>query len=68
VPEWEDDVERGLEEGSAIQRRLGANERLGRELGVRAAPAAFVDGPRGNRLLQDSPSPARIEAAVEAVR
>jgi protein-disulfide isomerase len=68
VPEWEEDVERGLEEDSAIQRRLGANERLGRELGVRAEPAVFVDGPRGNRLLQDSPSAARIEAAVEAVR
>jgi protein-disulfide isomerase len=68
VPEWEDNLERGLEEGSAIQRRLDASERLGQELGVRAEPAVFIDGPSGNRLLQDSPSASQIEAAVEAVR
>jgi protein-disulfide isomerase len=67
VEQWTDDYREGLEEDSAIRRRLAASEELGQELEIRAEPAVFIDGPRGNRLLQDSPSAARIEAAVEAV-
>jgi protein-disulfide isomerase len=67
VDEWTDDYRDGLEEDSPMRRRFAADEELGQELEVRAEPAVFIDGPRGNRLLQESPSAARIEAAVDAV-
>jgi len=67
-PEWLSYLE---EEGGAdgpIDRRLEAYERLGTGLGIRTRQAAIVNGPRGTRTLQDGPSLAQIEAAIEAVR
>ncbi len=67
-PEWLSYLE---EEGGAdgpIDHRLEAYERLGTELGIRTRQAAIVNGPRGTRTLQDGPSLAQIEAAIEAVR
>jgi protein-disulfide isomerase len=68
VAEWLSDYEDGLERDSAVRRRLAADEGLASQLEIRAEPAVYVEGPSGDRLLQDSPSAARIESAVEAVR
>jgi protein-disulfide isomerase len=67
VDQWASDYGRGLEQGSAMRRRLAADEELAQQLEIRAEPAVFIDGPSGNRLLQGSPSAAQIERAVEAV-
>ena len=40
----------------------------GRDLGIRTGQAAIVSGPSGTRTLQDGPSLAEIEAAIEAVQ
>lgn len=68
VAEWNAylDAESGPE--GEITRRLERREELGRELGIRAEPAAVVSGPSGSRVLQGSPDLAAIEAAIEEVR
>lgn len=68
VAEWNAylDAESGPE--GEITRRLERYEELGRELGIRAEPAAVLSGPSGSRVLQDSPGLAAIEAAIEEVR
>ena len=45
-----------------------ATNELGTELGIRTRQAAIVSGPGGTRTLQDGPSLAQIEAAIEAVQ
>jgi len=67
-PEWLDYLEDDGGPGGAIQRRLRGDEELGRDLGIRTGQAAIVNGPNGTRTLQDGPSLAEIEAAIEAVR
>jgi protein-disulfide isomerase len=67
VPEWREYLEREGGEDGAITARLEGYEELGTELGIRAEPAAIVSGPRGTRTLQDTPSLAQIERAIEAV-
>jgi protein-disulfide isomerase len=68
VGEWRDTLDRESGEDGAITTKLEGYEELGTELGIRAEPAAIVSGPRGTRTLQDSPSLAQIEKAIEAVR
>lgn len=65
---WRDylDAESGTD--GSITATLKGYEELGTDLGIRAEPAAIVSGPRGTRVLQDTPSLARIERAIEAVR
>jgi protein-disulfide isomerase len=67
VREWRDYLDRESGEDGAITATLEGYEELGADLGIRAEPAAIVSGPRGARTLQDTPSLARIEAAIEAV-
>jgi protein-disulfide isomerase len=67
VLEWKRTREAGEEPDSAIQRRLEGYEELGRGLGIRIRQAAIVTGPNGTRTLQDGPSLAEIERAIEAV-
>jgi protein-disulfide isomerase len=67
VGEWRDYLEREDGEGGAIAATLEGYEELGTELGIRAEPAAIVSGPSGTRTLQDTPSLAAIETAIEAV-
>jgi protein-disulfide isomerase len=67
-PEWLSYLEEEGRAGGPIDRRLEAYEQLGTELGIRTRQAAIVNGPRGTRTLQDGPSLAQIEAAIEAVR
>jgi protein-disulfide isomerase len=66
VPAWRDYLR--SEGGAAeIRERLGRYEELGANLGIRAQPAAIVNGPNGTRTLQDSPPLSEIEHAIEAV-
>lgn len=67
-PEWLAYLEDEGGPGGAIQQRLQGYEELGRDLGIRTGQAAIVSGPNGTRTLQDGPSLAEIEAAIEAVR
>ena len=69
------DVPSGANTSSARAARTGAitatlegYEEFGTELGIRAEPAAIVNGPGGTRTLQDGPTLAQIERAIEAVR
>jgi protein-disulfide isomerase len=68
VDEWRDYLDRESGEEGAITATLEGYEELGVDLGIRAEPAAIVNGPRGTRTLQDSPTLAQIESAIEAVR
>jgi protein-disulfide isomerase len=67
VPEWRDYLRAEGGPGGEIRERLDRYEELGRELGIRAQPAAIVSGPRGTETLQDTPGLDRITAAIEAV-
>lgn len=68
VDEWRRYLEAEGGEDGEITARLAGYEELGTELGIRAEPAAIVSGPGGTQVLQDTPSLARIERAIEAVR
>ena len=52
----------------AISKRLEGYEELGRDLGIRVRQAAIVTGPNGTKTLQDGPTLAQIERAIEAVQ
>jgi len=68
LPEWQQYLDsQGGSEG-AIAKKLEADEELGTKLGIRTKLAMIVSGPRGTRTLQDGPSPAQVERAIEAVR
>jgi protein-disulfide isomerase len=66
-PEWLDYLEGEGQSGGPIDRKLEGYEQLGADLGIRTRQAAIVSGPHGTRTLQDGPSLAAIEAAIEAV-
>jgi protein-disulfide isomerase len=68
VGEWHRYLEDESGPDGAITSTLEGYEELGTELGIRARPAAIVNGPRGTRILQDDPSLGQIERAIEAVR
>lgn len=68
VDEWRRYLEAEGGEDGEITARLEGYEELGTDLGIRAEPAAIVNGPGGTRILQDTPGLARIEQAIEAVR
>jgi len=68
VAEWNAYLDAESGPDGAITIRLEGYEELGRELGIRAEPAAVVSGPGGTRTLQDSPGLNRLERAIEAVR
>lgn len=67
-PEWLAYLEDNGSPGGAIDEKLQSYEELGRDLGIRTHQAAIVSGPHGTETLQDGPSLAEIEAAIEAVR
>jgi protein-disulfide isomerase len=67
-PEWLEYLEDNGGADGAISRKLSAYDELGTKLGIRTRQAAIVTGPRGTRTLQDGPSLAQFEAAIEAVR
>jgi protein-disulfide isomerase len=67
VAEWREYLDSESGSDGAITRMLHADEELGTRLGIRTRQAVIVSGPRGTRTLQDAPSLARIEGAIEAV-
>jgi protein-disulfide isomerase len=67
-PEWLEYLEDHGGSSGAISHQLESYDELGTELGIRTRQAAIVTGPSGTRTLQDGPSLAEIEAAIEAVR
>lgn len=68
LPEWRAVVEREEDAEGPIAERLEGYEELGSELGIRSGQALIVSGPNGTRTLQDGPTPAEAERAIEAVR
>lgn len=67
VGEWREYLENESGSEGEITSTLEGYEELGTELGIRARPAAIVSGPAGTRTLQDGPSLAEIERAIEEV-
>lgn len=67
VAEWKQVLDRESETDSPAAQRLEGYDRLGADLGIRTRQAAIVSGPAGTRTLQDGPTRAQIEAAIEAV-
>src|SRR3954453_19410073 len=67
-PEWLEYLEENGGSGGAISKKLQGYDELGRNLGIRTGQAAIVSGPHGTETLQDGPSRAEIEAAIEAVK
>jgi hypothetical protein len=68
VPEWQRYLDSQGGSGGPIATTLEGYEDLGMRLGIRAGQAMIVSGPAGTRTLQDGPSLARVERAIEAVR
>jgi protein-disulfide isomerase len=68
VPQWERYLRAHGGPSGSIAKKLDGYEKLGADLGIRAQQAAIVTGPNGTRTLQEGPSLAQIEAAIEAVR
>ena len=66
MPEWRANLDSESGPGGAIARTLEGYDDLGAELGIRTRQAAIVSGPRGTRTLQDGPTLAQIERAIEA--
>lgn len=68
VPEWQEYLDDEGGSDGAIATTLEGYEDLGMKLGIRAGQAMIVSGPEGTRTLQDGPSLAQAERAIEAVR
>lgn len=65
--EWERDLEgKGLS-GGPIEERLQSQEELARGLKIRTGQGMIVSGPNGTETLQEGPSLAEVEAAIEKV-
>jgi protein-disulfide isomerase len=67
-PEWLEYLEDNGGSHGAISKQLQSYDELGQNLSIRTGQAAIVNGPSGTRTLQDSPTLAEIEAAIEAVK
>jgi protein-disulfide isomerase len=65
---WLQAKEEGEGPDGAITKRLQGYEELGFDLGIRVRQAAIVTGPGGTETLQDGPSLAEIERAIEDVQ
>lgn len=65
--QWEADLEEDGLAGGPIEERLESYEDLGRELRIRTGQGMIVSGPGGTRTLQDGPSLAEVEKAIEEV-
>ncbi len=68
VPEWRATLDSESGPDGAITNTLNGYNELGTQLGIRTRQAAIVSGPRGTRTLQDGPTLAQIEQAIEAVQ
>ncbi len=68
VPKWKQVLDRERDTDGPIAQRLEGYDQLGSDLSIRTRQAAIISGPGGTRTLQDGPTRAEIEAAIEAVR
>ncbi len=68
IDEWKQDFETGLEEGSAMNAELQAQDQIAIDLKIRDEPAVVVNGPGGTEIVQDAPDLAEIQAAISAVQ
>jgi protein-disulfide isomerase len=68
APEWLSYLEDQGGSDGEISQKLDGYDELGTGLGIRTRQAAIVSGPTGTRSLQDGPTLAQIEAAIEAVQ
>lgn len=66
-PEFDEDQWVRDRTSPEVEARVEADAELAAELRLPAMPAALVDGPGGTRQLEESPSVAEIEAAVDEV-
>jgi protein-disulfide isomerase len=66
LEKWEEDLDRNGAANGPIDKRLEANEELGRKLGIRVGQGMIVNGPGGTETLQEGPSLAEVEAAIAA--
>jgi protein-disulfide isomerase len=68
-PEWEEDLEKNGGTNGPIAKRLQSQDELGSGLGIRTGEAAIVTGPSAETVtLQDGPTLAEIEKAIEEVQ
>lgn len=67
-PEWLEYLEDNGGSDGAISKQLQGYNELGENLGIRTGQAMILNGPSGTQTLQDSPTLAEIEAAIEAVK
>jgi protein-disulfide isomerase len=67
IPRWEKYLEDNGGSDGPIAEKLEEYDQLGTELGIRTRPAMIVSGPEGTVTLQDGPSLARVERAIEEV-
>jgi protein-disulfide isomerase len=67
-PEWLEYLEDNGGSDGAISKQLQGYNELGENLSIRTGQAMIVNGPGGTQTLQDSPSLAEIEAAIEAAK
>lgn len=68
VPEWQEYLDQNGGSDGAIARQLESYDDLGTGLEIRTGVADIVTGPGGTKTLQDGPSLAAIEAAIEDVQ
>lgn len=66
--QWQQDFEEGLEEGSAMNADLQAQDEVAIGLKIRNAPAAVVNGPGGTKIVQEAPDLGELQAAIGEVR
>jgi len=65
--EWREAFEEGKEPGSAMNASLEAQQELGSKLGIRYGVAMIIEGPAGSETLQENPTLAEVEKAIEKV-
>jgi protein-disulfide isomerase len=67
LPAWQKALDEESGSDGRLTRILDSYDKLGTGLGIRARPAAIVSGPNGTETLQDGPTLAQIESAVDRV-
>jgi protein-disulfide isomerase len=65
---WEEDFEKGIEPGSAMEDDLIEQDKLAIGLEIRDGPAFVVTGPGGSEILQDAPGLDALQLAIDEVR
>ncbi len=68
LEEWQRDLEENGASGGSIERELEYEEELGRRLRIRIGQGMVVSGPNGTETLQEGPSLAEVERAIDSVR